>query len=150
MLCYISGLQLSDSDIYTQILCPWGFSRQEYWSGLPCPLPGHLSNPGIKPRCPTWQADSLSSTPPEKPKNTGKGSLSLCPSPVDLPGPGIKAGSPALQVDSLPAELPGKSIHTHTHTYIHTHTHTHTPTLFQVFSLLYYHKILSIFPCAIQ
>ena len=124
MLCYISGLQLSDSDIYTQILCPWGFSRQEYWSGLPCPLPGHLSNPGIKPRCPTWQADSLSSTPPEKPKNTGKGSLSLCPSPVDLPGPGIKAGSPALQVDSLLAELPGKSIHKHTHTYIHTHTHT--------------------------
>ena len=27
-----------------------GFSRQEYWSGLPCPPPGNLSNPGIKPR----------------------------------------------------------------------------------------------------
>ena len=26
-----------------------GFSRQEYWSGLPCPLPGDLPNPGIKP-----------------------------------------------------------------------------------------------------
>ena len=26
-----------------------GFSRQEYWSGLPCPPPGHLPNPGIKP-----------------------------------------------------------------------------------------------------
>jgi len=25
------------------------FSRQEYWSGLPCPPPGDLSNPGIKP-----------------------------------------------------------------------------------------------------
>ena len=30
--------------------CPWGFSRQEYWSGLPCPPPGDLPNPGIKPR----------------------------------------------------------------------------------------------------
>ena len=26
-----------------------GFSRQEYWSGLPCPFPGDLPNPGIKP-----------------------------------------------------------------------------------------------------
>ena len=26
-----------------------GFSRQEYWSGLPCPPPGHLPDPGIKP-----------------------------------------------------------------------------------------------------
>ena len=26
-----------------------GFSRQEYWSGLPCPLPGDLPDPGIKP-----------------------------------------------------------------------------------------------------
>ena len=26
-----------------------GFSRQEYWSGLPCPLPGHLPDPGVKP-----------------------------------------------------------------------------------------------------
>ena len=30
-------------------LCPWGFSRQEHWSGLPCPPPGHLPNPGIEP-----------------------------------------------------------------------------------------------------
>ena len=27
-----------------------GFPRQEYWSGLPCPPPGNLSNPGIKPK----------------------------------------------------------------------------------------------------
>ena len=33
----------------TSILCPWGFSRQEYWSGLPCPPPGDLPNPEIKP-----------------------------------------------------------------------------------------------------
>ena len=35
-----------------------GFSRQEYWSGLPCPSPGDLSDPGIEPRSPTLQADS--------------------------------------------------------------------------------------------
>ena len=31
------------------ILCPWGFSRQEYWSGLPCPPPGDLPHSGIEP-----------------------------------------------------------------------------------------------------
>ena len=36
-----------------------GFSRQEYWSGLPFPSPGGLPNPGIKPRSPALQADSL-------------------------------------------------------------------------------------------
>ena len=39
--------------------CPWRFSRQEYWSGLPCPRPGNLPNPGIKPRSPILQVDSL-------------------------------------------------------------------------------------------
>ena len=43
-----------------------GFSRQEYWSGLPCPSPGDLPNSGIKPRCPALQADSLLSEPPRK------------------------------------------------------------------------------------
>ena len=37
------------------------FSRQEYWNGLPCPSPGDLPNPGIKPRSPALQADSLPS-----------------------------------------------------------------------------------------
>ena len=40
-----------------------GFSRQEYWSGLPFPSPGNLPNPGIEPRSPTLQADSLLSEP---------------------------------------------------------------------------------------
>ena len=35
------------------------FSRQEYWSGLPFPSPGHLPDPGIKPGSPALQADSL-------------------------------------------------------------------------------------------
>ena len=60
-----------------RLLCPCGFSRQEYWSGLLCPLPRDLPNPGIKPRSPTLQVDSLPSEPLEKAKNTGVGSLSL-------------------------------------------------------------------------
>ena len=44
-----------------------GFSRQEYWSGLPFPSPGDLPDPGIEPRSPTLQADSLLSEPPGKP-----------------------------------------------------------------------------------
>ena len=38
-----------------------GFSRQEYWSGLPYPSPGDLPNPGIEPGSPALQADSLPS-----------------------------------------------------------------------------------------
>ena len=48
-----------------------GFSRQEYWSGLPFPSPGDLPDLGIEPRSPTLQADALTSEPPGKPK--------LCP-----------------------------------------------------------------------
>ena len=36
-----------------------GFSKQEYWSGLPFPSPGDLSDPGIEPGSPTLQADAL-------------------------------------------------------------------------------------------
>ena len=47
-----------------------GFSRQEYWNRLPCPPPGDLPDPGIKPMpltSPTWQARSLPLGPPVKP-----------------------------------------------------------------------------------
>ena len=44
-----------------------GFSRQEYWSGLPFPSPGDLPDPGIKPRSPSLKADSLPSETPGKP-----------------------------------------------------------------------------------
>ena len=40
------------------------FSRQKYWSRVPCPPPGDLPDPGIEPRSPTLQADSLPSEPP--------------------------------------------------------------------------------------
>ena len=44
-----------------------GSSRQEYWSGLPGPLQGNLSDPGIKPTSLRWQARSLPIAPPGKP-----------------------------------------------------------------------------------
>ena len=43
-----------------------GFSRQEYWSGLPFPFPGDLPDPGIEPGSPALQADTLPSEPPGK------------------------------------------------------------------------------------
>ena len=39
------------------------FSRQEYWSRLPCPSPGELLDPGIEPGSPALQVDSLPSEP---------------------------------------------------------------------------------------
>ena len=44
-----------------------GFSRQEYWSGLPFPSRGYLPNPGVKPRSPALQVDSLPSQTSGKP-----------------------------------------------------------------------------------
>ena len=49
-----------------RLLCPWGFSREEYWRWLPCPPSGDMPNPGIEPRSPTLEADSLPSEPPRK------------------------------------------------------------------------------------
>ena len=43
-----------------------GFSRQEYWSGLPFPSPGDNPDPGIEPGSPALQADALLSKPPGK------------------------------------------------------------------------------------
>ena len=48
-----------------------GFSRQKYWSRLPCPTPGDLPDPGIKPESLMslfWQAGSLPLLPPGKPE----------------------------------------------------------------------------------
>ena len=45
-----------------------GFSRQEYWSGLPFSSLGDFPDPGIEPRSPALQADALTSEPPGKPK----------------------------------------------------------------------------------
>ena len=108
-----------------------GFSRQEYWSGLPFPSPGGLPDPGIEP---TLQADALPSEPPGKPQKLHEWVSEVAqscptlwdpvdcsppgssvngilqarilewlpfPSPGDLPDPGIEPRSPALQADAL-------------------------------------------------
>jgi len=48
------------------MLLSMGFYRQEYWSRWPFTSPGDLPDPGIEPRSPALQADSLPSTPPRK------------------------------------------------------------------------------------
>ena len=53
------------------------FSRPEYWSGEPFPSPGDLPNPGIEPRSPTLQVDSLPAEPQGKTKNTEVGCHAL-------------------------------------------------------------------------
>ena len=72
------------------------FSRPEYWSVWPFPSPGNLPKPGIEPRSPELQVDSLPAEPQETPKHTGVGSLPL----LQWVFP-----TQELQVDSLPTEL---------------------------------------------
>ena len=57
----VSSAQLfaSPSPVAHQSSLPRRFTRKEYWSGLPCPPPGDLLNPGIKPVSLAWQTDSL-------------------------------------------------------------------------------------------
>ena len=49
-----------------QVFLSMGFSRQEYWNGLPFPDPGDLPIPVMEPGSPALQADSLISEPPGK------------------------------------------------------------------------------------
>ena len=42
-----------------RLVCPWDFPRREYWSELPLPSPEDLPDPGIEPRSPALQEDSL-------------------------------------------------------------------------------------------
>ena len=58
-----------------RLLCPWGSSRQEYWSRLPCPPPGDLPTQGSNLGLLHYRWILLSE-PSGKPKNTGMGSLS--------------------------------------------------------------------------
>ena len=113
-----------------------GFSRQPYWSGLPCPPPGDLQTQGSN-LCLScllhWQAGSLPLS--ERGSEVAQLCPTLCdpmdggyqappsmgfsrqefwsglpfPSPGDLPDSGIKPRSPALQADALPSEPPGNA-----------------------------------------
>ena len=66
-----------------------GFSRKEYWSGLPCPPPGDLPDPRIEPKTLCllrWQVGSLPLVPPRKPSRLGWWDLSMDPrTPAFLP-----------------------------------------------------------------
>ena len=55
-----------------------GFSRQEYWNGLPFSSPGDLPDPGIEPRSPALQAAALPSKPPGKHKYKGRTKFQFC------------------------------------------------------------------------
>ena len=71
--CSTESLKVNLLSCVRLVTTPWtvahqappsmGFSRQEYWSGLPFPSPGDLPDPGIEPRSPTSQADALTSEP---------------------------------------------------------------------------------------
>ena len=110
-----------------------GFSRQEFWTGLPCPPPGDLPNPGIEPASlmfpalvggffKTSEVKSLScvqlfgtlwtvahQAPPSMEFSRQEYWSGLpFPSPGDLPDTGIEPRSPALEADTLTSEPPGK------------------------------------------
>ena len=63
--CLFSHVQLfvTPWSVARQAPLSMGFSRQEYWSGLPFPTPGDLHDPGIEPVSPALQADSLLNGP---------------------------------------------------------------------------------------
>ena len=64
------GLLMTLWTVARQAPLSMGFSRQEYWSGLPCPPPGDLSDPGTEPESLgllRWQVGSLPLAPPGKP-----------------------------------------------------------------------------------
>ena len=71
MLCLVTQLCLTlcnPRTIAHEAPLSMGFSRPEYWSGLLFPSPGDVPNPGIEPRSPTLQVDSLPSETPGLPE----------------------------------------------------------------------------------
>ena len=109
MLSFSSRVQLFATPwtIACQVPLSLGILQTRILEWVAVPSSRGSSQSRIKPRSPTFGADSLPAEPQEKPKNTGVGSLSL--SPENLLNPGIKPGSPALQADSSPTELSGKN-----------------------------------------
>ena len=102
---------------------PMGFSRQEYWSGLPSPPPGDLPNPGIEPISPASPALAgrfFTTEPPGKPSNYIVVVLScirLCETPMDysLTGSSVHGLLQAKEYWSglpfpTPGDLPGPGI----------------------------------------
>ena len=78
-----------------------GVSREEYWSGLPFPSPGDLLDPGVEPRAPALQADTLTSEPPGKPipsiaTHKQKGGIIKAESPLKSKSSSPTSCTPAL------------------------------------------------------
>ena len=74
VLCSITLVVSDSATLWTvarQTPLSMGFSRQECWSGLPCPPPGDLPNPGMEPGSPALQADSFLPELPGKPPEVG-------------------------------------------------------------------------------
>ena len=65
--CSVISDSVTPGTIALQAPLSMGFSRPEYWSGLPFAPPGDFPEPGTEPRSPAFQADSLPSGPPGKP-----------------------------------------------------------------------------------
>ena len=76
------------------------FSRKAYWSGLPFPSPGDLPDPGIKPRSPTLQTDSLPPEPSGKPLKMRMLALTPCSSGLLCFGRGYKLKAWSLELSS--------------------------------------------------
>ena len=103
-----SGLTLATSwTVARQDPMSIGFSRQEYWRGLPFPSPGDLPDSGIEPGSPALQADSLPSELPGKPGRLGlafnqeanfeillsrAGVVPFCPRRTDVKGLSHRSG----------------------------------------------------------
>ena len=115
-MCIYLYIYLYTVYIYIQYIYIY-FSRPEYWSGQPFPSPGNLSNPGIEPRSPELQADSLPAEPPgcvcaaRKVASVVSNSLRpyelqparlLCP--WDSPGKNTRVGCHALLQGILPTQ----------------------------------------------
>ena len=89
-----------------------GFSRQEYWSGLPFPSPGDLPDPGTEPVSPALQADALTSEPPGKPTINCKDNIRS-----------DQSLSRVRLCDSVNRSTPGLPVHHQLPEFTQTHVH---------------------------
>ena len=106
-----------------------GFSRQEYWGGLPFPSPGDLPNSGMEPRSPALQADALPSEPPGKlPDFPQKNSFKMLPSsPINRNNPLISEYYRALEIKKEYSSC----------IYICIYLYTHIPFFLNHYSLIF-------------
>ena len=78
-MCVLSHVQLfaTPGTVAAQAPLSMGFSRQEFWSGLPFPSPGDLPNSGIEPASPAFAGEFFTAEPSPKPQCDGSRKRSL-------------------------------------------------------------------------